>query len=110
VGEIDHRVVAAELVGHVVVGGPVVLPALVVEVVAEAIGLAGFEVDGQREPAVAVSSHGVRLLRPGVEVATDVGALCPDGGVDLEGHRHVTVLGTRSLDHGRHPTHHPLSA
>lgn len=45
------------IVGDVAVGGPVVLPAFAVEEVAEPIGVADGQVDGEREAAVRFRVH-----------------------------------------------------
>ncbi len=73
-----HRIVAAERVGHIGVGGPVVLPALTIQQVAEAVLPARLEGDSQREAPVLAALHGVGSRVPLVELTAQIGGLSVD--------------------------------
>jgi len=61
VGEVDHRVVATEIVGDICIGGPVVLPPFTVEEIPEPVRAAGRQRNASKE-RVAVAFHRIRGL------------------------------------------------
>jgi len=58
VGEVDHGIVTAELIRHVVVGRPVVDPTLAIDEISEPVGPTRLDADAG-DKALVISGHRV---------------------------------------------------
>ena len=74
--EFDQRIFGAEAVGNVPVCGPIVFPALAIEIVPESVSPACFQGDGCTESAILSLLHGMGSGFPLVEFAAQRGVLC----------------------------------